>query len=118
EAGHIDEARPWRDAAAARYDQLIARHPEAFADHAAEFWLAAGGDPEKGLVLAQRNLNNRFTPRAQELVLQAALAAGNIGAACDVAAQTRTLAHQWPRLRALTADALAACGHASIPHAG
>ena len=25
--------------AAARYDELVVRHPEAFVDHAAEFWL-------------------------------------------------------------------------------
>ena len=28
----------WRSSAAARNDQLVARHPEAFADHAADFW--------------------------------------------------------------------------------
>jgi hypothetical protein len=27
-----------RSSAAARNDQLVARHPEAFADHAADFW--------------------------------------------------------------------------------
>ena len=41
DAGHEDESRRWRRMAAARYDELIASHPEAFADHAAEFWLAA-----------------------------------------------------------------------------
>jgi hypothetical protein len=33
--------------------KLLAKHPEAFADHAAEFWLAAGADPDKGLRLAK-----------------------------------------------------------------
>jgi hypothetical protein len=31
--------------AAARYHDLIANHPEAFADHGGEFRLAAGADP-------------------------------------------------------------------------
>ncbi|HSX77215.1 MAG TPA: hypothetical protein VLQ80_01390, partial [Candidatus Saccharimonadia bacterium] len=39
EVGQLDEAHHWREIAAARYDELMVRHPEAFADHAAEFWL-------------------------------------------------------------------------------
>jgi hypothetical protein len=41
---------------------------EAFADHAAEFWLTIGGDPERALWLAQHNLSLRQTPRARALV--------------------------------------------------
>jgi tetratricopeptide (TPR) repeat protein len=37
--GQAEEARRWRAKAAARYDELMSRHPAAFADHAAEFWL-------------------------------------------------------------------------------
>ncbi len=33
----------------------MANHPEAFADHAAEFWLVAGADPDKALRLAKMN---------------------------------------------------------------
>ena len=61
----------WRQVAAARYDELIASHPEAFADHAAEFWLAAGADPDKALRLAKMNLEVRNTPRARSLLAQA-----------------------------------------------
>jgi hypothetical protein len=68
------EARAWRDRAAARYEELVARHPEAFADHAAEFWLTVGGDPARGLELARMNLAFRQTARAQELLARAALA--------------------------------------------
>src|SRR5258705_13026463 len=42
----------WSRLAAARYDELVASHPEAFSDHAAEFWLAAGTNPDKALRLA------------------------------------------------------------------
>lgn len=37
-AGHGREAGQWRQRAAARYDELVLRHPEAFAGHAADFW--------------------------------------------------------------------------------
>jgi tetratricopeptide (TPR) repeat protein len=110
EARRLEEARGWRAAAANRYDDLIARHPEAFADHAAEFWLAAGGDAKEALALAQTNLRVRRTPRAYELLLQAALAAQESAVACDAAVQTRALPHAWPRLRTLTSRALARCG--------
>ena len=72
--GQGDEARMWRTRAAARYDQLIARHPAAFADHAAEFWLGVGGDPQRALGLARLNAKARRTPHAVDLLARAALA--------------------------------------------
>jgi tetratricopeptide (TPR) repeat protein len=48
DAGQPVEAEQWRISAAARYDELVVRHPEAFVDHAAEFWLTVGGDSTKG----------------------------------------------------------------------
>ena len=74
EVGRVEEAREWRARAAARYDELVARHLEAFADHAAEFWLEVGGDPDRALWLARRNLEVRQTPRAHELLTRATLA--------------------------------------------
>ena len=71
EAGHPDEAQTWRGSAKARYDELLARYPDAFADHAAEFWLTIGGDPERALSLARQNLSLRQTPRARALVRRA-----------------------------------------------
>jgi tetratricopeptide (TPR) repeat protein len=73
EVGRVAEAREWRDQAAARYDELVARHIEAFADHAAEFWLEVGGDPDRARSLAGRNLQVRQTPRAHELLARATL---------------------------------------------
>ena len=70
EAGEAEEAQRWRRRAEARYDELLARHPDAFADHAAEFWLTIGGDPERALRLALQNLSLRQTPRARALVLR------------------------------------------------
>lgn len=74
EAGQFQEAGQWRARAAARYDQLMACHPAAFADHAAEFWLTAGADAERALPLARQNLAFRQTPRAHSLFHRAALA--------------------------------------------
>ena len=71
EVGRVDEARQWRARAATRYDELVARHPEAFADHAAEFWLDAGADPHRALSLARRNLEVRQTPRVHDLFSRA-----------------------------------------------
>jgi tetratricopeptide (TPR) repeat protein len=51
EIGRVAEARRWRSLAAARYEELAARYPAAFAEHAAEFWLAVGDDPSRALDL-------------------------------------------------------------------
>jgi tetratricopeptide (TPR) repeat protein len=71
EMGRNDEANGWCLLAANRYDELTAAHPEAFADHAAEFWLGVGNDPPKGLRFAEFNLRVRKTPRAYDLLAQA-----------------------------------------------
>jgi tetratricopeptide (TPR) repeat protein len=68
DAGQTEEAQTWRGKAEARYDELLARHHDAFADRAAEFWLTIGGDPERALRLARHNLSLRQTPRARALV--------------------------------------------------
>jgi len=88
EMGWNDESGIWRRWAADRYDELTATHREAFADHAAEFWLGPGNDPKKGLHLATFNLEVRKTPRARELLAQAldANTAGAAAARCSGAA--------------------------------
>jgi hypothetical protein len=108
--GDAAAARRWRDRAAARFDALVARHPEAYADHAAEFWLNAGGDPDKALALAQRNLAARQTPRAYELVLAASLAAADTDVACATASQATRAAASSPSLADLIEQAAASCG--------
>lgn len=74
DAGRVREAGEWRDKAAARYEDLLTRHPEAFADHAAEFWLEAGDDPHEALRWARLNLEARQTPRAKALFARAMVA--------------------------------------------
>jgi tetratricopeptide (TPR) repeat protein len=57
-----------------RYESLLACHPLAFADHAAEFYLGPGADARRAWTLAQQNLANRQTDRAFALAIRAAQA--------------------------------------------
>jgi tetratricopeptide (TPR) repeat protein len=66
-----------------RYEALLARHPAAFADHAAEFYLGAGADPQRAWKWAQGNLRERKTRRAYTLAIRAAKALG-LGARAQV----------------------------------
>ncbi len=80
-----------RDIAKARrrYVSLLARHPLAFADHAAEFYLGPGADAQRAWRLARQNLANRETSRAFHLAIDAARAAGRDRDACLLAASAR-----------------------------
>ncbi len=60
-----------------RYTTLLVRHPLAYADHAAEFYLGPGHDPARACQLAQQNLAARHTPRALALAAAAARATGH-----------------------------------------
>jgi tetratricopeptide (TPR) repeat protein len=66
--GRREEAALWQVRAAVRYDELVALHPAAFADHAADFCLTVGGDPQRAVQLARLNADNRRTPRAYALL--------------------------------------------------
>jgi hypothetical protein len=79
------EADELAAAAHQRYQTLLEKHPAAFADHGTEFYLGPGKDPKRALELATLNLKVRDTPRARLLHMEAALAAGDSGAACKTA---------------------------------
>jgi tetratricopeptide (TPR) repeat protein len=57
--------------AARRYEVLLARHPAAFYDHAARFFLHVGGDPTRALDCARKNLAIRQTLDARDLLAEA-----------------------------------------------
>ncbi len=82
--GAADAAKEHRIEAGARYDELVAKHPEAYVDHAAQFWLDVGGDAPKAFELAKRNLSWRKTARAYELAVVTALAVHDKQAACTL----------------------------------
>ena len=77
-----------------RYESLLARHPLAFADHAAEFYLGPGADAERAWVLAQQNLAGRTTDRAFALAIRAARATGRHREVCALVARVRTKSNQ------------------------
>ena len=119
DAGQTAEAQTWRGTAAARYDDLLARHPAAFADHAAEFWLTIGGDPERALRLAQQNLALRQTPRARALVRRARATRRAHSTATRRIPMSTTTTSQKPHpyraaLEAGDPDALAAALHPDV----
>jgi len=59
-----EQARAHLARARLRYEALLARHPLAFADHAAEFYAGSGNDASRALELARANVANRPTRRA------------------------------------------------------
>jgi tetratricopeptide (TPR) repeat protein len=78
----FEEAETQLDAARAGFDQLLARHRLAFADHAAEFYAGSGDDCRRALELAHTNVANRPTRRAIEQ-------ADAIAAKCAIAVTCR-----------------------------
>ena len=97
-AGKPAEAR-------AGWERYVAALPEAFADHAARFYLKAGADPRRALALARANLEHRPTEEARALAVEAALAAGEPAPACELARPLAdgTRPHQFLAWRAFTA---------------
>ena len=82
--GRIAEGERYILLARQRYEALLASYPLAFADHAAEFYLGPGADPERAWALARQNLANRDTDRAVALAIKAAEASGHYNEACEL----------------------------------
>jgi hypothetical protein len=57
--------------AAVDYELLLARRPEAYADHAAGFFMGIGNRPQRALNLAEANWKLRDTPRSRSLLAKA-----------------------------------------------
>lgn len=91
----------------ARYAELMERHPEAFAEHAAGFWLDEGKDPAKALALAKIDLTVRRTEKAYRLAILAALAAGARGEACALGKDAVKIPHASEMLQGIAKDACA-----------
>ncbi len=101
--GNTHDARHYLARTERSFEQLLGRHELAFADHAVDFYLEEGEDPDKALQLALLNLDNRATLRAFELSYEAAKAARQ-----NLMAQTlaERAAVQWGHLPAF--------GHSSL----
>ncbi len=98
-AGRTDDASAMAARAAARYAEVLARLPQAYADHAASFYLGMGHDPARALELSKQNADNRPTDEAIELWLTAAQAAGARDATCAAAAKALGRPHASQELR-------------------
>jgi len=95
-------------AVTAEWERYVAALPEAFADHAARFYLGVGKDPHRALELARQNFANRPTLQARALVVEASLAAQDAPAACAVVDPLVTAPVRADRFTAW--KALSACG--------
>lgn len=95
----------------AEWERYVKALPEAFADHAARFYLGVGKNPTRALELARLNLANRDTLQARALVVDAALAAGDPAAACAVVEPLLAAGTKAERFSAW--KALGACGRAA-----
>ena len=72
---------------------------QAYADHAAHFYLGAGKNGDKALRHALVNLEARKTPEAYELALRALEVSGMKPRACELAAEASPLRYATPSLR-------------------
>jgi tetratricopeptide (TPR) repeat protein len=66
------------------FEELLQKHPLAFADHGAEFYAGSGNDAERAFELAGINLQNRPTLRAFEQAHETALGCGKADAADEI----------------------------------
>ena len=108
-ANRPEDAERRLNAAIARYDELLAKYPAAFADHAAVMWLVCGRKPERALELARRNLAVRRTPEAYELLLGAAAAAKDEASVCADARAALSLKYSTESLRVHAARVAKMC---------
>lgn len=69
--GKAEAAASEAERAAAGYDVLLARRPEAYADHAAAFFMGVGNRPQLAVDLALANRRLRDTPRSRSLLARA-----------------------------------------------
>lgn len=110
DAGRTQEAEPLLAKARTEYAALLAKHPRAFASHAAHFYLGPGADPQAALKWAESNLATAATPDAQSLVVEAATAAGATARACTIADQLTKRPYVSPQAHIIAARAYLACG--------
>jgi tetratricopeptide (TPR) repeat protein len=66
--GDAEAAAIEAERAATRYELLLARRPEAYADHAAFFFIGVGNRPQRAVELAFANWDLRDTPRSRSLL--------------------------------------------------
>jgi tetratricopeptide (TPR) repeat protein len=97
-----------RARATRRFDALVKKHPEAYADHAARFFLGRA----RAVELARRNLDNRHTDEAYALLIDALISVNQD--ACGVADKAwQQRPHAGAQLQVAVAKAFSRCGKLS-----
>src|SRR6202008_2058645 len=76
--GDDEAAAREAECAAAEYERLLARRPEAYADHGAAFFMGIGNRPRRAVELARANWEIRDTPRSRSLLDKAQRAARQV----------------------------------------
>ena len=69
--GEREAAATEAERAAASYELLLERRAEAYADHAAAFFMGIGDRPQRAVELASLNWKLRDTPRSRNLLAKA-----------------------------------------------
>ncbi len=92
------------------YNRLIDRYPEAFADHAARYFLEMGNNPTRAFELAKRNLRVRQSSSAYALALDSALRSQATEEACALAERVPGIPRISKRALFQAWRAFSACG--------
>ena len=79
--GRANEADALVATATAEYERMIRAYPEAMAAHASEFFLGVGGNPQRGLELAEADVRARPTVQGLTSLARAYLLTGQRAAA-------------------------------------
>jgi tetratricopeptide (TPR) repeat protein len=115
-AKHDAEAKTVTEEARKRYEELLAKHPEAYRDHAARFYLGGGNDPKKALDHAEKNAALRPTEEAIDLWMAAAAANNDKARICASAAAMNKLRWVSETRKRLAVAALNGCPDAGGSH--
>lgn len=84
--GEAEAAASAAERAAAAYELLLTQRPEAYADHAAAFFMGIGNRPQLAVDLASANWKLRDTPRSRSLLERALRNAHQVSAVEERAA--------------------------------
>jgi tetratricopeptide (TPR) repeat protein len=102
QASDPEASRRYGEVARRGYDELLQEFRLAFADHAAEFFAGpVGNDPERALELGLLNLEQRPTPRAYQVAINAAQAAQKSELVCELVSAAEPLAGHSTNLRVM-----------------
>jgi tetratricopeptide (TPR) repeat protein len=117
QSGDVDGAKRLLAEAKGSYQLLLARHPRAFAAHAARFYLGPAKDPKSAMVWAEKNLAFLTTNDSLALAVEVSASANKSEQACALAEKLIKRPYLLPRAHVLAARAFLACGKKDLADA-